>query len=284
MPKDMQGKPLRKVIEEDKSIREYSLFGIHGAHVNIFDGQYIYMKSPVSEANKPLYEYTLIPTHMRNLFSPAELSKSTLVPGDTFSFTKNCPVLKIEKGNGNGSRDFSDILINGKDSEDAKHIDNNSMVNSVNFGDKLFDMRSDPLQTSDIKDPSLEAAMANKLVSAMKDNDCPEEQFERIGLPADRVVTVEDILKQRAAMEQTPEILPDLEWTRGGINTYRALLKFIPKAKHAQAAVKLTEVIPEFVESEKITTSTVLKAVPKVIDPEYVTMVQYFIGLSGRTE
>ena len=136
----MQGKPIRTVIEEKKAIRDYALFGIHGAHISIYDGRYIYMKAPISEENRPLYEYTTMPTHMRNLFSVGELKKAVAVSGDTFSFTKGCPVWKIPKGNGNGERDFSDLLINGKDSEEAKHIDNNSMVDSVNFGDKLFDL------------------------------------------------------------------------------------------------------------------------------------------------
>lgn len=39
------GKTNRTVIEKDEKIRDYALFGIHGAHVNIYDGKYIYMKS-----------------------------------------------------------------------------------------------------------------------------------------------------------------------------------------------------------------------------------------------
>ena len=44
LPKNMQGRPIRTVIEKDEKIRDYALFGIHGAHVNIYDGKYIYMK------------------------------------------------------------------------------------------------------------------------------------------------------------------------------------------------------------------------------------------------
>lgn len=67
-PADMQGKPIRTVIEEKKAIRDYALFGIHGAHISIYDGRYIYMKAPISEENRPLYEYTTMPTHMRIYF------------------------------------------------------------------------------------------------------------------------------------------------------------------------------------------------------------------------
>ena len=284
LPKDMQGKPIRKVVENNEKVRNYALFGIHGAHVNIFDGKYVYMKSPISESNKPLYEYTLIPTHMKNLFSPEELKNVTLIPGDSFCFTKACPLMKIEKGNGNGSRDFSDILINGSNSEDAKHIDNNSMVNSVNFGDKLFDVLSDPIQANGINDTTLEATLANKLVEAMKENDSPVEQFDRIGLPSSRPVTEEDILNQRKYMEKAPEILTSFDWTKGGINTYRALMKFVPTSEHVRISHTISKLLSSESNSYTITSSSIINIVPDIIDPEYVDMVQYFIGLSGRTE
>lgn len=282
LPADMQGKPIRSILESGAPIRDYALFGIHGAHVSIFDGRYVYMKSPISEQNKPLYEYTLMPMHMRNLFSPDELKNAVLAPGDTFSFLKGCPVLKLEKGNGNGARDFSDILINGKNSEDAKHIDNNSMVNAVNFGDKLFDMELDPRQTRSISDPELEARLAGVLVAAMKENDCPPEQFARIGLPADRPVTPADITAQKALMDCLPDILETREWTRGGINTYRALMKFIPKSGREEAARILSEQLQT--RNGAITADTILCLVRLVIPAEYMDMVTYFIGLSGRTE
>ena len=284
VPEDMQGRPIRRVIEENKPIRDYAMFGIHGAHVCIFDGTYVYMKAPVSEENKPLYEYTTMPMHMRNLFSVGELKKAQAVPGDTFSFTKGCPVWKIPKGNGNGERDFSDILINGKNSEDAKHIDNNSMVNSANFGDKLFDMIHDPHQEEELDDLGVEVKMANLLQRAMKENDCPPEQFERIGFAGDRAVTEEDLRALHAGQEVQPLILEQYPWTKGAVNTYRALLKFIPKERKAETAGVLTEKIPQILKGEDvITPELICSVVPLVIPEEYVDMVQYFIGLSGRT-
>jgi arylsulfatase A-like enzyme len=95
IPADMQGKPLAQVIREDKPIRDYALFGIHGAHVNITDGEYVYMKAPVSQENGPLYEYTLMPAHLRCLFSVDDMQKAAL--RSAFSFTKNCQLLKLHK-------------------------------------------------------------------------------------------------------------------------------------------------------------------------------------------
>lgn len=60
IPKDMQGKSLRPVIEKDKSIRDYALFGYAGSFVNITDGKNVYMRASQSEGNLPMNEYTLV--------------------------------------------------------------------------------------------------------------------------------------------------------------------------------------------------------------------------------
>ena len=284
-PKDMQGRPVRKVIEEDKAIREYALYGIHGAHINIFDGRYVYMKAPMTEDNAPLYEYTTMPMHMRNLFSVGELQKAEAVSGKEFSFLKGCPVWKIPKGNGNGDRDFSDLLINGMDSEEAKHIDNNSMVDAANFGDKLFDMELDPRQENEIRDTALEARMANLLRKAMKENDCPPEQFERIGFPEGQPVTEQMIRKmqEEESAKQQPLILREFRWTKGGINTYKALLKFIPASRKEEVKAILEEKISGCTGCGTVDSGVVLRQISAVIPEEHVDMVRYFVDLSGRT-
>ena len=278
-PKDMQGRPVRKVIEEDKAIREYALYGIHGAHINIFDGRYVYMKAPMTEDNAPLYEYTTMPMHMRNLFSVGELQKAEAVSGKEF------PVWKIPKGNGNGDRDFSDLLINGMDSEEAKHIDNNSMVDAANFGDKLFDMELDPRQENEIRDAALEARMANLLRKAMKENDCPSEQFERIGFPEGQPVTERMIRKmqEEESAKQQPLILREFRWTKGGINTYKALLKFIPASRKEEVKAILEEKISGCTGCGTVDSGVVLRQISAVIPEEHVDMVRYFVDLSGRT-
>ncbi|MDO5405911.1 MAG: sulfatase [Eubacteriales bacterium] len=284
-PADMQGKPIRTVIEKDEPIRDCALFGIHGAHINIFDGRYVYMKAPASENNLPLYEYTTMPMHMRNLFSVGELRKAEAVPGDRFAFTKGCPVWKIPKGNGNGERDFSDLLINGKDSEEAKHIDNNSLVNAANFGDKLFDMELDSHQEHELDDVKVETRMANLLRQAMKENDCPSEQFQRIGFSEDSPVTEDDVQKlhEEEKLKIQPLILPQYQWTKGAVNTYRALMKFIPAAQKEEAVSVLEREIPHYVPEGRVESHTVLACIPMVVPEEYVDMVQYFVDLSGRT-
>ncbi|MDI9549282.1 MAG: sulfatase [Chloroflexota bacterium] len=153
IPPDMQGVPLRKAIEEDDPVRQGALFGVHGGHVNVTDGQYVYMRAPTNPGNTPLFDYTLMPTHMRERFSVAELQDIALA--EPFSFTKGCRTMKI------AARPWMD---------------------PHQFGTMLFDVESDPAQQSPLDDPETEQRMIELMTRLMKESDSPPEQFERLGL------------------------------------------------------------------------------------------------------
>ncbi len=152
---DMQGIPLTHSLASDVPLREGMLFGLHGGHVNVTDGRYVYMRAPTTSENWPLYEYTLMPTHMRHTFEVAELQETEMAP--PFDFTKGCPVMKI-KSRGSGWTDMH------------------------RFGTLLFDLQNDPKQEHPIDDPEIEARMTRLLVDLMKANNAPAEQFARLGL------------------------------------------------------------------------------------------------------
>jgi arylsulfatase A-like enzyme len=153
IPKDMEGKPLKDTIANDKPIREAALFGMHGGHVNCTDGRYVYMRASVNPDNRPLYNYTLMPTHMRERFSTEELQDIALQ--EPFQFTKDCRVMKINAG---------------------------EWVNPHSLGTMLFDLKTDPHQLHPIKDDKIEKMMISHMVRLMKQNDAPKEQFQRLGL------------------------------------------------------------------------------------------------------
>ncbi|MDY7041351.1 MAG: sulfatase [Chloroflexota bacterium] len=155
IPKDMQGVPLRETLDTDTPIRRAALFGVHSGHVNCTDGRYVYMRAPVMPENQPLFNYTLMPTHMRTRFSVDELRGAKLVP--PFSFTKGCPVLKVPASN------FQ-------------------IRDPYRFGTLLFDLQTDPAQEYPFDDEAIEAKMIHHLVHLMQENDAPAEQFERLGL------------------------------------------------------------------------------------------------------
>ncbi|RXZ78380.1 sulfatase [Paenibacillaceae bacterium] len=153
LPPDMQGKPLTKVISEDRAVREAALFGLHGGHVNVTDGRYVYMRAAAAPDNGPLYNYTLMPTHMRSRFHPDELTDIRLA--EPFSFTKDVKVLQIP------ARSYGHLYA---------------------YGTLLFDLEQDPEQRSPIEDPIIEERMLTLLKRLMKENDAPPEQFVRLGL------------------------------------------------------------------------------------------------------
>ena len=155
-PADMQGRPLRQTVLDDTPVREGGLFGIHGGHVNVTDGRYVYMRAPVTADNGPLYEYTHMPAHMRHSFSVDEMK---LLEGlaDPFSFTKGCRTMKIRSRPGN-------------------------WVKAHEFGTLLYDTKCDPQQQRPLQDTAVEGRMTELLVRMMRDNDSPSEQFQRLGL------------------------------------------------------------------------------------------------------
>lgn len=154
IPNDMQGVSLRETVASDTPVRDHALFGIFGGHINITDGQYVYMRAPASPENAPLYEYTLMPTHMRAPFAPQEFAGTTLQP--PFTFTKHCPTMRIS----------------GK-----------PWMNPHNFGTLLYDIVNDSAQEQPIQDDAIETRMVTAMSRLMAMNDAPTEQFERIGLP-----------------------------------------------------------------------------------------------------
>ncbi|HUT59682.1 MAG TPA: sulfatase [Phycisphaerae bacterium] len=164
-PADMQGASLRRTVADDAPVREGGLFGIFGGHVNVTDGRYVYMRSCARDDNRPLYNYTHMPTHMRGFFSVAEMQTAQMAR--PFTFTKGCPVMKIDASGGSG------------------------MNQARRFGTALYDLKTDPRQLNPIRDAVVERRMIEMLVALMKAGDAPPEQFERLGLPQPAAVPAE---------------------------------------------------------------------------------------------
>jgi arylsulfatase A-like enzyme len=256
IPESMEGKSLKQIIQNDEPIRDYALFGLHGGHINITDGRYVYMHAPVTFDNRPLYDYTLMPTHMRNMFTVEELKTAELV--EPFGFTKGCPVLKI-KG------------------------DNTGTVNPFQYGSKLFDLSSDPEQTSEIEDDAVILRLLRAIRDDMKKKEAPAEQYERLGIPMDKDFGPELLADQRtkAAASLRIEILEDREWDRGARNAFIALRnmgRFPPAILHSGFEAYILS------HGEKRVTTELLRAyMSEVLSGETAAMVGYFIGLLGRT-
>ena len=164
IPDTAQGIPLRKTIAEDSPVRDAGLFGVHGGHLNVTDGRYVYMRCCANPQNTPLLDYTLMPTHMRSMFTIQELENLQLA--EPFGFTKGCLTMQVEARTGR---------------------------NPYEHGALLFDLAADPQQLNSIADKQQERRMIALMVGLMAASDAPPEQYERLGLPADGNVTEEHL-------------------------------------------------------------------------------------------
>lgn len=152
--KDMQGNDLAQTVADDTPIREAALFGIHGGHVNVTDGRYVYMRGWVDGGDQYRNNYTLVPMHIRTRFTVEELTKAEYVNG--FDFTKGLKVLKVP-GSGTGSAPLTNETF-------------------------LYDLESDYGQKEPLSDNAVEQRMITYLRQLMKENDAPAEQYIRLGL------------------------------------------------------------------------------------------------------
>ncbi len=142
--------------------REAALFGYFGGAVNITDGRYTYHLFPEDLARQEIYQYTVMPTHIWEPFSPEELSTATLAA--PFSFSKGVPLLKVAV-------------------TDRSPMYNNYGPGALLESDtRLYDLSSDPGQQHPMSDPLVEARLRQLMAGLMRTNDAPAEAFSRLGL------------------------------------------------------------------------------------------------------
>ena len=236
---DMQGRPLRSVIDHDEVIHDCILFGSHGNHINITDGKYLYMKAPLTRENSPYYEYTLMPAHMRNLFTIKELKNMELA--GPFSFTKGLRVMKIKGGEGN------------------------QMPSPYRYGTKLYDLQADPTETVTISDLHAELLMIRKMQRLMHESDAPSEQYVRIGVPEDHEMTMEELTKQHAFIDANDAKVPveGFEWQSEAKEQFLAISMFAGRPD-------LPELLKDYADKQGVNeiTATVMEDFVKSFLPE----------------
>ncbi|WP_166849355.1 sulfatase [Isoptericola sp. BMS4] len=165
---DMQGRPLADVVADAATGRDAGLFGSFGGHVCVTDGRYVYMRSSATPQNQPLFEHTLMPTHMVGFFHHEVLRRAELV--EPFTFTKGVPVLR-SPGQAFGT--------------------------PFAFGTLLYDLATDPEQEHPLRDDDLELRLATRLRDLLVASDAPPSQYERLGLPQDGPLTAAHLLVEK---------------------------------------------------------------------------------------
>lgn len=161
LPTEVTGRSLLPALDGE-TVRDTAVFGYFGGGVNITDGRYTYFLFPDDLTAEPLYQYTLMPTHMKSFFSIEELRGAVQVP--PFDFTKGAPVLKVPLVAGSSS-----FAAHGP----GAVVDQQTV---------LFDLRDDPGQHAPYRDAATEARLSEAIASEMERHDAPKEAFRRFAL------------------------------------------------------------------------------------------------------
>lgn len=164
LPPDMEGKPLRDTVDYDAPVHDYILFGYHGGHINITDGKYVYMRAPATPDNQPLYNYTAMASMMERRYPLDMLSDPGVNLGGPFSHSKGCKMLKIPRE--------GQPLIQLP----------NTRVDMYRYGTLLYNVEQDPRQERPFRDEAVEDRLIRAMIRLMKENEAPEEQYERVGI------------------------------------------------------------------------------------------------------
>jgi len=160
IPKEMQGHSLTATVEKDQPVREYALFGRHGDHVNLTDGQHVYMRGVDDLSAAPaVHEYTMMSSKYNNGVLAADEWNEMEIVGP-FDFTGPYKVLKIPSRR--QGRCAPEIL--------GTHY--------------LFDLDHDPGQRENLagRTPELEATLQREMVRLMEESCAPAEIYDRLGL------------------------------------------------------------------------------------------------------
>jgi len=166
-PAEMQGQSLLPHIAGAAPGREAVLFGYFGGAINLADGRHTYHRYPPDLRNQEVYQYTVMPTHLWNRFTPQELAPATLAP--PFGWTKQVPLLKVP-------------------AVPTTPVDSPSWYENYGPGclledvTRLYDVQTDPGQQAPLDDADLEARLAATMAALMAATEAPDEAFARVGL------------------------------------------------------------------------------------------------------
>ena len=162
IPSEMQAHSLLLLMDGKASLRDSALYGYFGGAVNLTDGRYTYHRFPADLATQTINQYTLMPTHIFDFFSPTELAEAELQPA--LAFTKGAPVLKVP--------------VTAKSPMYEVYGPGALLENTT----RLYDLQNDPGQQQPLHDAVLEQELAASMAKLMQDQDAPPEAFERLDL------------------------------------------------------------------------------------------------------
>lgn len=161
-PPEARAQSLTPMLQGNAGDRESALIGMFGGPVCVTDGHYSYFRFPVTDDPAALPMYTLMPSHLEEMFSPSQLATAQLSP--PFDFTKGAPLLRI---------------FMQQDGGECGH----EILRYWDRGNVLFDLSRDPGQVSPIDDPQTERRMIDLIIAQFVAHDAPVELYAHFALP-----------------------------------------------------------------------------------------------------
>jgi arylsulfatase A-like enzyme len=161
-PPEVRGHTLVPCLGGEPKLRDIAIFGMFGGPIGATDGRFAYYLFPENLLAPGLYEYTLMPTHLRTRFAPEELRTAALA--EPFDFTKGAPVLRY------------DALPN------AMRAPMHDFRGFGDIGTVLFDLVDDPRQERPQRDEEVEARLRAGIAAVLAAHDAPGELLARYGV------------------------------------------------------------------------------------------------------
>ncbi|ANN66612.1 sulfatase [Bordetella bronchialis] len=167
IPAEVTGHSLLPLMRDGRAVRPAdgavpgAIYGQFGAAINYTDGRYTYFLYPAVPFETDLFQYTLMPAHMRTFFEAKEFEGAQLV--DPLPFTQGYPVMRLPMradAKANMTRRYP--LLEAKTA--------------------LYDLDNDPEQRRPLDAPEIEQRMRAAVAAQLRANNAPAEMFRRYGL------------------------------------------------------------------------------------------------------
>ena len=161
IPSTVTGSSLLPMLSEDTPNRTSQIFGMFAGPVGITDGTYAYYRYPEDLSGEKLRLYTLMPSHMVDLFNIGELKTSELA--QPFNFTKGAPTLRMKIDPSNTQVGQDGATLEG-------------CINT------LYNVETDPGQETPLNDNTVEKRLAAEIAGHFVRHDAPPELFDHFDL------------------------------------------------------------------------------------------------------
>jgi hypothetical protein len=163
IPPEVTGQSLLGAMRGDNPCRaqEGCIFGQFGAAINFTDGRYAYFLYPQEPFETDLYQYTLMPSHMRTFFEAREFTDAEVV--HSLPFAQGFPVWRLPV-----RKDAKANMTQRYPLLEARTV--------------LFDLATDPDQRVPIIDAPREKRIRAQIAVLFAKNDAPAELYLRYGL------------------------------------------------------------------------------------------------------